>query len=365
MIARRPHRPGLARSIWNLGVSVRNSRPVERLLSCIPSNCGLVLRYHSVNDDPVWARDYVQQSLVVAPDDFERHVSYLAERHRIVSMDELVDAVRQRRRIEGRAVAITFDDGYEDNYRFALPILRRRGATATFYITTGAVDDDEVLWTVRLRHAVRRCQRGSLSLSFLGAHRVDVSSDAAREAAIRSLTAIVKRSSGSEADAVVDEILDRCGVEFEPGDRRIMMSWDEITEMHRAGMTIGAHSVGHYNLPSLETRHLTEEVRESKARLESELRARVDHFAYPNGRTDRHFDGRVAGVVEAEGFRSAVTSIAGPVSPRYSPYCLPRLGVRARGADIARLAADIQFTRFARPRGRPEGPDTVGLHGDG
>jgi len=352
MRVRRPERPGLAQSLWDIGVTMRNSPAVERILARIPSSRGVILRYHSVNDDPVWTGDYMQETLVVAPGDFEKHVSHLVERYRIVSVDQLVDAMRRGRAIDARTVAITFDDGYEDNFRFAFPILRRHGATATFYVTTGAVADEEILWTVRLRHAVRRSRQRALCLSFLRDRTVDLSTDEAREEAIKLLTTIFKQSSRLRADAVLDEVLDRCGVGFEDGGRRIMMNWDEIAEMHRAGMTIGSHSVGHYNLPSLDAHELTAQVSESKARLEDALGERVDHFAYPNGRVSSHFDARVARVVAEEGFRSAVTSVRGYVSARHSPYCLPRLGVRARSIDVVRLGADIQRARLARTGGR-------------
>jgi len=128
-----------------------------------------------------------------------------------------------------------------------------------------------------------------------------------------------------------------------------MMSWDEIREMRRAGMTVGAHSVSHPNLPSLSDADLEREVRVSRETLARELGEPVEHFAYPNGRTNRHCDARVARAVAAAGYASAVTSVTGPVSGRWSPYAVPRLGVYGRHEDVARLSMDIQVTRLGRP----------------
>ncbi len=312
----------------------------------------MILRYHSVNDDPVWAGDYIQRSLVVPPDVFDRQVAFLTERHRVVPLDELVRAVRDGRQPDRRAVAITFDDGYEDNCRFALPILAKHGATATFYVTTGAVDDREVLWPIGLRRAIRACRAPSLEFGFAGSVPIDISTEREKEKAIRFLTGLVKRCGDARANEILAEIGEACNGGTGEIGTRIMMNWDEVRKLHESGMTVGAHTVNHYNMPSLDAGVLEREVRESKRILEEAIGAPVEHFAYPNGRTARHCNAPTAEAVARAGFRSAVTSVSGPASPRFSPYCLPRLGIVPSDRDIGRFAADIQYARLSRPVNR-------------
>jgi peptidoglycan/xylan/chitin deacetylase (PgdA/CDA1 family) len=332
-----------------LRISAQSSRVMERVLAGVPSGGGVVLRYHSVNGDAGWSGDYLQASLCVAPDVFDRQMELVCRRSRIVGIGEIADAIRERRPVAPRSVAITFDDGYEDNYRYAFPILRKHGATAAFYVTTGAVGDQEILWTTRLRHSIMRTSEPALSIPLLGNRSFDLSREGGREDAVRSLTASVKSRSAPDAAALLEEIYSACGGGPATLERRVMMNWDEIREMHRAGMTIGAHSVNHYNLPSLEAADLAREVSDSKERIESELGAPVVHFAYPNGRTALHFDRRVAAVVAGAEFRSAVTSIEGAVTVRCSEFSIPRFGVRKRHWDVRRFANDVQIARFARP----------------
>jgi peptidoglycan/xylan/chitin deacetylase (PgdA/CDA1 family) len=326
------------------------SRAIIGALARVPSGGGVILRYHSVNDDPGWSGDYIQPSLVVAPQVFDRQISYLTSRYRIVGMDELVGALRGGRRIDGRAVAITFDDGYEDNHRFALPILLKHGAPATFYVTTGAVGDETVLWTVKLRHAIRRSREKSLTLSFLNGRAIDISTPDHKESSIKLLTGMVKRVAAREARAMLEEMLAATLADTDRPPQRVMMNWEEIRELHRSGMTIGAHTVAHLNLPCLETADVVREVRGSKEALDRALESPVVHFAYPNGRTERNFDARVACIVADAGFLSAVTCVNGPVSQRFPEYAIPRLGVRESDHDLARFASAIQRARLMRPR---------------
>ena len=336
---------GVARS---LGSRLRNSSLLVRALSGIPTPGGVILRYHSVSSDSGWAGDYLQESLVVRPDVFDRQLALLTRRHKIVGVGEIVKALLEGSPVDRRTVAITFDDGYEDNYRVALPILLRHDATATFYITTGAISDRDVLWPVKVRRAVRCSDRAAIDLSFIPDGPVDLSTPPSREAAVRRLTGGIKSIPAREARDAIKEVIEACGPAGASGDRRVLMNEDEIRGMRDAGMTIGAHTVSHFNLPSLESSDVEAEVRSSKATLETILSTEVADFAYPDGRTGRHCDGRVATIVAEQGFRSAVTSIAGAVTGRDSPYGIPRLGVYGRHASVQRLAADIQYARFER-----------------
>ena len=93
----------------------------------------VVFCYHSVHPN----RPYV----ATKPATFERHVQWLKEHCRLVSLAELVS--ERNTTGDGKpAAAITFDDGLEDNHSHALPILARYGVTATFFITAGFVERD-------------------------------------------------------------------------------------------------------------------------------------------------------------------------------------------------------------------------------
>jgi len=343
-------RPATGSGLRRAAASLKCSPFVARALSAVPTDGAMVLRYHSVNDAPGWAGDYIQRSLTVAPAVFDRQMCFLKERFTVVGIDEIAERIEAGSRVDRRMAAVTFDDGYEDNYRNALPILRKHGLTAAFYVTSGAVGDADVLWTVRLRLAVRRCSLDALSIQAVGGRPLDVSSDEAKESAIKLLTGIVKRSRPAEADAVLAQVIEACGAEHARPDRRVIMDEREIREMRGAGMTVGAHTVNHYNLTCLEPDDVAREIRESRAFLEDVVGESVVHMAYPDGRTGRHFDGGVARAAKEQGLRSAVTSIAGPASSAYSVFSIPRLGVVPSHSRLERLAYDMQYSRLWGPR---------------
>lgn len=105
----------------------------------------IVLMYHRV--------DYVspnasalERDLTVSPEEFERQVRHLINSgFHVVRLSEIEDAVTSRRPFAEPMVAITFDDGYIDNYTRAFPILKRYNAPATIFIVTDTVGTKEHL----------------------------------------------------------------------------------------------------------------------------------------------------------------------------------------------------------------------------
>lgn len=100
-----------------------------------------VLMYHRICDlTPSEARSPLMRDLTVPPAAFDEQVRYLAENHfAILSVTDLETALLGQRPLPERAVAITMDDGYADNFECALPILRRYSASATIFLVTAAV----------------------------------------------------------------------------------------------------------------------------------------------------------------------------------------------------------------------------------
>ncbi|HOS42762.1 MAG TPA: polysaccharide deacetylase family protein [Armatimonadota bacterium] len=103
-----------------------------------------VLMYHRVCElTPREARSPLMRDLTVPPADFAWQMQYLVENgFTIVSVDEVERALRERRPLPEKAVAVTLDDGYRDNFTCAFPILRRHEAPATVFLVTSVVGDD-------------------------------------------------------------------------------------------------------------------------------------------------------------------------------------------------------------------------------
>jgi peptidoglycan/xylan/chitin deacetylase (PgdA/CDA1 family) len=315
-----------------------------------PSRQVGILRYHAVADPAAcW---YAEPSICLSPKDFAAQVEYLTRHYRVLPLDQIVRAFRSRRPLPSDVVALTFDDGYADNFE-AARILARFGATATFYLTAGCIDGERPFWVSELRALIAAIGEPRLTLEPRGAPALTVSlgDQAARRSASRQITRMIKSQPIPVREALLDQLRDAAGRPRIPSP---MLTWAQVREMHAMGMTIGGHTLTHANLPSAGPEDARFEIAACRARLEQELRADVTMFAYPNGGANRYFTPAIERMVEEAGFEAATTSTNGFADPLSDPYALERIQTGPRLEDVA-FALEVE--RFAfKPRPRPAAP---------
>lgn len=92
----------------------------------------MVLVYHHVSNQ-------TPASTSISPERFREHLTYLSENYQVLPLPEIVDSLRQNRPLPDRAVAITFDDGFENILQNGHPILREFGFSYTVFINPGQI----------------------------------------------------------------------------------------------------------------------------------------------------------------------------------------------------------------------------------
>lgn len=229
-----------------------------------------------------------------------------------------------RRLAEGtlpsRALSITFDDGYADNCSVALPILRRLGVPATFFIAVGYLDGGR-MWNDTVIESVRRHQRDRLDLGRLGLGIHPTDSAVARRNSIAQLIVRLKHLLPIERERAADAIAETAGVDL---PRDLMMSSDQVRELRRAGMAIGGHTVTHPILSRLPDDVAMREIAEGKARLEALIGEPVELFAYPNGKPELDYKLIHVRMAREAGFKAALTTAPGAARQGDDLFQLPR-----------------------------------------
>ncbi len=100
-----------------------------------------ILMYHSVN--PQVSKD---NRLRVSPQTFERQMSFLKNNnYTVLSLGKLGDLIRDKIKIPSKAVVLTFDDGYEDNYTYVFPIIKKYGFPINIFVVTDQVGAENML----------------------------------------------------------------------------------------------------------------------------------------------------------------------------------------------------------------------------
>lgn len=229
-----------------------------------------ILAYHRILDDDADLASLADPGLFSARvSDFRRQVEWLARHADCVTFSTLDQAQRC-------PVIITFDDGYEDNYRLAWPILRDAGMTAVFFVTTDFIDHGQPMWFDRAASAIRQ-HNGKIPTEIIARFSSAQSGRSMLENCLAWMKSIDDQQR-SEVLSILEANLSGTGLNHSGP-----MSWDQLREMAASGMEIGSHSCSHAVLANESRSRIESELAQSRLRIEAEIGAPCHSLAYPVG----------------------------------------------------------------------------------
>lgn len=273
----------------------------------------LIMIYHRVLDEPDFMRpDEVDKEA------FTWQMELLAKYFNVLPLSEALERM-QNDTLPPRAVSITFDDGYADNYTNALPILKRFNLTATFFIASGFLDGGR-MWNDTVIEAVRNYPQAELNLSQVGLGSYKTIDQTEKITAASNIISQVKHLPPEQRSSHVTYIAAQSN--NLPND--LMMSSAQLKQLHKNGMEIGGHTVSHPILSKLDDEVAEQEIVVNKVILEEILNTSIKCFAYPNGKPEIDYLEQHIQMVKKAGYRSALSTHWGIVFQSSSPYELNR-----------------------------------------
>jgi peptidoglycan/xylan/chitin deacetylase (PgdA/CDA1 family) len=273
-----------------------------------------ILMYHRV-----LAQHDVMQDEVMTAANFDAQMQLLAQSFKVLPLDEAVLALHAGK-LPARAVAITFDDGYRDNFDVALPILRRHGLSATFFVASGYLEGG-CMFNDIVVEAIRHTPHTELDLSALQLGKHMLNGQASRAHAAQHIVHAIKYMDAAARDRFCHELPGRLGIEL---PCNLMMSREQVVRMAKAGMHIGGHSVTHPILTKIDDALAAQEIRENWAALKDITGVAPAAFAYPNGKPELDFAPRHAQMVKQAGYQCAVSTAVGIANKQDPVFSLPR-----------------------------------------
>ena len=293
-----------------------------------------VFTYHRVNDEgaPFFRG--------VAVRDFTTQMELLRERCDVLSLEELRSGAAAGT-LPPRAVGITFDDGYRDNFENAFPVLRRLGLPATIFLSTGPLENGAPLWHDRVFDAFARSQAEAM---LWGTERLPLDTYSDRSAALRRVLGELRRSLPERRTELIDRLIELLGVTEDPSLGRRMLEWSQVEEMSRSGVAFGAHTVTHPILTRMAHADARAEIEDSKRRIEGRVGKPVRWFAYPNGTSD-DFNDAIKAILRDLEFTGAFTTLWGRNDARTDPFEMKRVGLWESDRD--RSAMRLLRNQFA------------------
>jgi peptidoglycan/xylan/chitin deacetylase (PgdA/CDA1 family) len=245
----------------------------------------------------------------VVVEDFRRILLYIKRSYRAMTVSELFEVKSSIGSYPKNAVAITFDDGYENFYDLAWPLLREFNLPATVFVVPDLINNQKWLWFDRF--------------IYIG----DALRKVFSENKVKNLMAEMKRQTAEQREKLLGEFARNFGVsipEQAPAQFRLM-SWDMLKKLSRSKLIeVGSHTLSHPILANESDEKAWVEIYESKNIIETKLGVLCKSFCYPNGlRNDYRID--QVGMVRRAGYVCGIAAHFGFVTSKSNLFALPRI----------------------------------------
>ena len=279
------------------------------LVSGIGKNKKLfILIYHRVLDEP----DYMRVG-EVDKESFTWQMALLEKYFNVLSLSDALEKM-QSDKLPARAVCITFDDGYADNYLNALPILKQFNLKATFFIANGYLNGG-IMWNDKVIEAVRLMTSQQLDLNEFKLGVFDIKDEKDKLLAAQQIILKIKHLEANKRQKIADNIASR--VNNMPTE--LMLADNQLVQLYQSGMEIGGHTVTHPIISNLKDDALEKELHDNKTFLEKLLKTKLKFFAYPNGKPNIDYKMNQIELVKKMQYQAAVSTEWG-VSNKMSDY---------------------------------------------
>ncbi|MEO8882621.1 MAG: polysaccharide deacetylase family protein [Devosia sp.] len=259
-----------------------------------------------------------------------------------VSLDEAIRRIESDKP-EKPFVVFTFDDGYRDNLRYALPILRHHECPFTLYVPTALVDGVGEIWWQALEDIIA----GQTAIAVREndeTEYLDCRSVAEKQRTYETLYWRMRKMPEDERVKFIHELAGQYGFDLAAQCRELIMTWEELKTFGDERLcTIGAHTVHHYELAKLSPDAARSEIEESVRILKAQFGQAPQHLSYPLG-GPLSAGPREFAIAKELGFRSAVTTRPGGLyaSSGKPLTALPRISLN--GLFQARRYVDVFAT---------------------
>ena len=227
-----------------------------------------VLMYHHVNPNK-------GDMVTVTPETFNGQMKYLHERrYRTLKLDELILCMNRKLILKEKAVVITFDDGWLDNYIYVYPVLKKYKINATIFIVTDRIE---------------RANKNLIQITSIPTHKES-------------------------------KLLIKQGEEH-----RVVLNWDLIKEMLYSGLVdVYSHTKSHVKCDRLSEKELLEELGESKKVIETRLGRPCPYLCWPYGL----YNDTALKIAKDVVYKALFTTRHGVVKADSDPFAMNRIVIK-------------------------------------
>ena len=273
-----------------------------------------VLTYHRICEQvPSFSYPFDPELLSATTAEFDWQMHYISQHFKAAKLIDLLRASRDGNPIPPRSIAVTFDDGFSDNYTQAFPVLKKHQVPATIFVVSDFIDKPEPIWFEVIANAFLQAPLGSISHAVCGFGLPSANDRSTRTTELAHALSSAKKVPNSQREEFI-EYLKRTTWNSQSDSSWNQygraMTWEQLREMSKNGIDIGSHTVSHPILSQITEAQCAKELSDSRLTLLERLGESPPIIAYPEGRSDS-FPSGISGLASSAGYEFGVSYVPG------------------------------------------------------
>jgi peptidoglycan/xylan/chitin deacetylase (PgdA/CDA1 family) len=282
-----------------------------------------IVTYHRITDRRISEIEASLPFLFTSQKVFEKQLKFIKRYYKVITLKELNQCVNNNR-LAWNSLIITFDDGYEDNFRNAYKTLSKMNLPATFFIAVDKIGNKMVnpYWWDRLYYYLKEIQKKD--------------GEGLNEEVNTDFSDMIVKFKNNPSDLFarmnkeetgnIERLLDRIEEKYQISNDKLvqentMLNWEQISEMSQ-NCDFGSHSCSHRNLLKLGDDQKYHEIVGSKVMIEKFMNKKIQVFSCPTG----HMDEEIEKFLKKGGYEFALTTKPG-INRVNGRYHLKRINV--------------------------------------
>lgn len=268
-------------------------------------------------------------------DRFEKQLRYITKYYKVKPLSEIIYKIKNGDKLEPYTLALTVDDGYDDFYKYAYPLLNKYQLPATVFLVTDYIFDGIWLWFDAIHYLVHSANSGTYDY-VLDKNNItlELGNELGREKAWSDLGDICLSLNNDKRNNVIqtleltlnNTLPDTPAIEYSP------MSHEQIKSMDANLIEYGSHTRTHPILSHCSDTELKNEIISSKNILEDLLERPILSFCYPNGQPN-DFNQKSIDFIQSSGYASAVVAYGRLINKNTDLYRLERFSLSNKGNE--------------------------------
>jgi peptidoglycan/xylan/chitin deacetylase (PgdA/CDA1 family) len=212
---------------------------------------------------------------------FDKCIKYISLHYKVILLEDII--VNKIQAGKKKLATISFDDGYKDNIEYAAPILEKYKCKASFYVTTGCIENNIPTWTHILEDCFQFTAISKIPVDFeflpTGYRASNFNTFEQKVAYVKKLIPYIKKLPNEQRLTVYNRVVNVC---TDVNIAKVMMDWNDLKQLKHQGHYIGSHTATHCMLATVETENeLRKELVHSAKIIEQKLGYRPITISYP------------------------------------------------------------------------------------